>query len=57
MIKNLESISPTKKRLEVEISANVIEEKIQKSLGDIRKKANLPGFRPGKAPLSMIEKK
>lgn len=57
MIKNLESISPTKKRLEVEVSADVIEEKIQKSLGDIRKKANLPGFRPGKAPLSMIEKK
>lgn len=57
MIKNLENISPTRKRLEVEISADVIEEKIQKSLGDIRKKANLPGFRPGKAPLSIIEKK
>jgi len=57
MIKNMESIAPTKKRLEVEIPADVIEERIQKSLGDIRRKANVPGFRPGKAPLSMIEKK
>lgn len=31
-------------------------EKVEKALKDYRKKANLPGFRPGQAPLSLIKK-
>ena len=31
-------------------------EKVEKTLKDYRKKANIPGFRPGQAPLSLIKK-
>ena len=31
-------------------------EKVAKTLKDYRKKANIPGFRPGQAPLSLIKK-
>ncbi|MGW8272940.1 MAG: trigger factor, partial [Thermodesulfovibrionales bacterium] len=57
MIKSLEDISETKKRLQVEIPADVIEKKIQHSLEEVRKQARIPGFRPGKVPISIIEKR
>lgn len=57
MLKSVEEISATKKRLKIEIPAEVVEEEIQKALREIQKKAKIPGFRPGKAPLSIIEKK
>lgn len=57
MIKAIEEISETKKRLTLEIPAEVIESKIKKTLLDIQKKSQIAGFRPGKAPLSLIEKK
>lgn len=57
MLKGVEEISATKKRLKFEIPADVVEEEIQKALREIQKEAKIPGFRPGKAPLSIIEKK
>ncbi len=57
MLKGIEEISATKKRLKIEIPADVVEGEIQKVLKEIQKKAKIPGFRPGKAPLSIIEKK
>lgn len=57
MLKGIEEISATKKRLKIEIPANIVEEEIQKALKKIQKTAKIPGFRPGKAPLSIIEKK
>lgn len=57
MLKAVEEVSATKKRLKIEIPAEVIEEEIQKALKEIQKKANIPGFRPGKVPLSIIERK
>ena len=57
MLKALEDISTTKKRLKIEIPADAIEAEIKKGLIDVQKKSKIPGFRPGKAPMSMIEKK
>lgn len=57
MLKAVEELSSTKRRLRIEIPAEVVEKEIQKVLKDIQKKANIPGFRPGKAPLSIIEKR
>lgn len=57
MIKNLEHISGTKKRLTVEIPADIIERKIQSSFNELRMRTKIPGFRPGKAPLSLLEKR
>jgi len=57
LLKSLEDLSPTKKRLKIEIPAEDIEPEIQKALMDVQRRSKLPGFRPGKAPISMIEKK
>jgi len=53
----LEDISATKKRLKIQIPAERVEAEIQKTFRDLQQKSKFPGFRPGKAPMSMIEKK
>lgn len=57
MLKTVEDISTTKKRLKVEIPPEAIENEIQTGLRGLQKRAKIPGFRPGKAPLSIIEKR
>jgi len=57
LLKSLEDISPTKKRLKIEIPADSIEAEIRKGLMDAQKKAKFPGFRQGKAPMTLVEKK
>ena len=57
MIKTVEDISATKKRLRIEIPAEVIEKEIQDSLEKLRRKTTIPGFRTGKAPIDLIEKR
>jgi trigger factor len=57
MLKAVEDISMTKKRLKIEIPAEVIEGEIRSSLEKLKTNTMIPGFRPGKAPLSIIEKR
>ncbi|MCX8069803.1 MAG: trigger factor [Thermodesulfovibrionales bacterium] len=57
MLKNIEHVSKTKKLLSIEIAANVIEDKIQSALKKAQKDVKLPGFRPGKVPINIIEKR
>ena len=57
MIKSIEDITSTKKRLSIEIPADVIEKEISNSLAYIRKNASFSGFRKGKAPMQLVEKR
>ncbi|MDA8174712.1 MAG: trigger factor [Nitrospiraceae bacterium] len=57
MLKNIEEVSPTKKRLVIEIPPAEIEKEIGDSLARLRQRTRIPGFRAGKAPMSLIEKK
>ena len=57
MSHTLEDISATKKRLKIQIPAERVEAEIQKTFRELQQKSKFPGFRPGKAPMSMIEKK
>lgn len=57
MLKTVEDISATKKRLTIEIPSETIETEIQNGLKGVQRQAKIPGFRPGKAPLSIIEKR
>ena len=57
MLKAIEEVSPTQKRLRIEISAQAIEAEISASLEKVRQRARIAGFRPGKAPMSLVEKK
>jgi len=53
----IEDISATKKRLKIEIPTEIIEKEFSAGLDNVRQRARIPGFRPGKAPVSLIEKK
>ncbi|MBF0317354.1 MAG: trigger factor [Nitrospirae bacterium] len=53
----VEDISVTRKRITIEATAAELEGEIQKSLQHVRSKAKMSGFRPGKAPMSLIEKR
>lgn len=57
MLKSIEDINAAKKRLRIEIPSDVIEKEIGDSLEKVRQKAKIPGFRPGKAPISLIDKR
>jgi len=53
----VEEITPVKKSLRIEIPQEVVTNEFELAYSDLKKKAKLPGFRPGKAPLSLLEKK
>lgn len=57
MLKTVEDISSTKKRFVIEIPSDVIEREITSSLERLRYSVKIPGFRPGKAPMNLIEKR
>ncbi len=57
MLKSIEDINTTKKRVRIEIPAEVLEKEIGGSLERLKQKVSIPGFRPGKAPVNLIEKR
>ena len=57
MLKSIEDINATKKRLRIEIPSDVIEREIGGSLEKLRQRVKIPGFRPGKAPINLVEKR
>lgn len=57
MLKSVEDINTTKKRLKIEIPTDVVEKEIGTSLEKIRQRVKIPGFRQGKAPTNLIEKR
>jgi trigger factor len=57
LLKAREDISATRKRLTFEIPVDVIEGEIKKGLSEAQSKTKIPGFRPGKVPMNIIEKK
>ena len=57
MLKAIEDITATKKRITIEIPAETIEKEIRDSFEKLRRKTTIPGFRTGKAPMEIIEKR
>lgn len=53
----VDSLSSVKKKISVQIPEERIQQEVQDALDKAQKKAVLPGFRPGKAPRAMLEKK
>ncbi|MCL2131791.1 MAG: hypothetical protein FWH36_04985 [Lentimicrobiaceae bacterium] len=51
-----ESIGLLNELITMELSAADYQEQVTKSLRDLKRKANVPGFRPGHVPMGMIEK-
>ncbi len=52
----VENISPVKKKITIEVPQDDVTKEREKALAKMAKKAKLPGFRPGKAPRSVVER-
>ncbi|MDY6879023.1 MAG: trigger factor [Desulfatiglans sp.] len=53
---SLEDISSVKKKLSVEILSKEVDKKLDKAYRKVRGQAKIPGFRPGKAPLEILQR-
>ncbi|MGM9662203.1 MAG: trigger factor [Oscillospiraceae bacterium] len=56
-VKNVEKLEKNQVALTVEVSAEEFEAALERAYKKLRGKMNIPGFRPGKAPRAMIEKR
>jgi trigger factor len=53
----VENLAPCKKLVRVEVEAQKVDETFDAVTRDFQKEANLPGFRPGKAPREIVLRK
>ena len=53
---SIEEITPVKKRLTVEIEAEEVSRRIDEAYKELKKKAKVDGFRPGKVPRNILER-
>ncbi|MFB3905728.1 MAG: trigger factor [Acidobacteriota bacterium] len=53
----LVDVSTVKKKLKVQIPAEVTQKKFNEIADEYRKRIRLPGFRPGKAPVAMVKRR
>jgi len=53
----ISDVGPCKKHLKIAIARSEIERQFNDSLGTMKKEAAVPGFRPGRAPRQLVEKR
>jgi trigger factor len=53
---SIEQITPVKKRLTVEIEAEEVNRKIEEAYKELKKRAKVDGFRPGKVPRNILQR-
>ncbi len=53
----IDSAGPARKRLTITIPAEAVDERLEESMATLAHEAQLPGFRKGKAPRNLIEKR
>lgn len=54
---DIEEVSKTKRIFKIEIPSDEVTREFSEAYNDLRKKVKMPGFRPGKAPLSLLERR
>lgn len=54
---SVESIAPCRKLVRVEVETEKVEQAFEEVIHEYRKRAVLPGFRPGKAPREIVERR
>ncbi len=57
MKSSLKKVKDCRVKLTVEVEASLVETRYQEVLKDFQKAAQMPGFREGKAPMDLVEKK
>ncbi|MDP2138013.1 MAG: trigger factor family protein, partial [Candidatus Didemnitutus sp.] len=53
----INDLNETRKTLTVTLDKSEVDAEYQTLLGEFAKQVRLPGFRPGKAPMAMVEKR
>lgn len=53
---SLQKLDEVNGKLTVKVNKSDYEEKVQKGLKNLKKKAQMPGFRPGMVPMSLVQK-
>jgi len=54
---SIEEAGPARKRLQIKVAPEVINEKIADSMGTLATQTQLPGFRKGRAPKALLERR
>jgi trigger factor len=57
MLQEIEEISPTTRRLKIDVPSDVIQSETDSVYNNLQMTTNIPGFRAGKAPRAILEKK
>lgn len=54
---DVENISPTKKKLHIQVPPEIIEKEFVAAYRALRQRVKIPGFRPGRVPMSLLERR
>jgi len=54
---DIEEISPVKKSLKIEVPEEIVTRELAAAYTDLNQRVRIPGFRPGKAPRSLLEQR
>lgn len=50
-------LGPMKRALKIEVSETDVKERFRRAYADLNRQVQVPGFRPGKAPVALLEKR
>ena len=57
MKSDMKEVSMTKRVFTIEVPSDVVSKGFSDAYDDLRKRVKVPGFRPGKAPLTLLERR
>lgn len=57
VVTSLEETGPCRKKVTIEVPVEAVEAEMGRVVGSFRKKINLPGFRRGKVPVSVVKRR
>ena len=50
-------LGPVKRALKIEVPEDAVNQEFDRVYTDLKRQVRVPGFRPGKAPVAMLEKR
>ena len=57
VVLSVEDVGPCRKQLKIEVPAPAVAAETERVIGEYRKRARLPGFRPGKVPANIVRQR
>src|SRR6185436_16127634 len=57
VVLSVEDVGPCRKQLKIEVPGPAVAAETERVIGEYRKRARLPGFRPGKVPSNIVRQR